>query len=275
MQYSISNIAWTAEQDQEVYELMSQYGFTGLEVAPERIAKNVFNLSNRELRSFSEKASSKGISIIAMQALHFGYPHLKLFDTKESRKELLEHTKKCIVLANKIGAKALVFGSPKNRRMENLPYDTAEKIAVNFFSELAEYANSLNTVICLEANPSVYGADFITTTKQAVDLSTKINHPGLKINLDIGTITLNGGNYENIISMALPHAGHVHISEPMLNLVSGESNNDHHTTTAAILKRLNYQGWISIEMKSDLKPSNISSVKLALDFVFNLYKNEP
>jgi len=34
---AISNIAWSADQDKDVYELMKKYGFSGLEIAPTRI----------------------------------------------------------------------------------------------------------------------------------------------------------------------------------------------------------------------------------------------
>ena len=37
MKLSISNIAWSADQDEKVYGMMQQLGFTGLEIAPTRI----------------------------------------------------------------------------------------------------------------------------------------------------------------------------------------------------------------------------------------------
>ena len=36
MKLSISNIAWSREQDESVYFAMKQNGFTGLEIAPTR-----------------------------------------------------------------------------------------------------------------------------------------------------------------------------------------------------------------------------------------------
>ena len=37
MKLSISNIAWAAEDDEKIYEMMKEYSFTGLEIAPTRI----------------------------------------------------------------------------------------------------------------------------------------------------------------------------------------------------------------------------------------------
>ena len=36
MKLAISNIAWTAEEDEQVYAMMRRYGYTGLEIAPTR-----------------------------------------------------------------------------------------------------------------------------------------------------------------------------------------------------------------------------------------------
>ena len=37
MKLSISNIGWTAQNDNVMYELLAQKGFNGLEIAPTRI----------------------------------------------------------------------------------------------------------------------------------------------------------------------------------------------------------------------------------------------
>ena len=37
MKLSISNIAWTKEQDEQVYSRMREYGYSALEIAPTRI----------------------------------------------------------------------------------------------------------------------------------------------------------------------------------------------------------------------------------------------
>ena len=37
MKLAVSNIGWSAEQDEAVFALMKEYGFDGLEIAPTRI----------------------------------------------------------------------------------------------------------------------------------------------------------------------------------------------------------------------------------------------
>lgn len=37
MKLAISNIAWGAEDDENIYDMMVRYGYKGLEIAPTRI----------------------------------------------------------------------------------------------------------------------------------------------------------------------------------------------------------------------------------------------
>lgn len=37
LRLSVSNIGWQAEDDREIYALMKEYGYSGLEIAPTRI----------------------------------------------------------------------------------------------------------------------------------------------------------------------------------------------------------------------------------------------
>ena len=56
MKLSISNIAWLKEDDNKVYEWMSELGYTGLEVAPTRIFSETpyeKNTQAYDLRSYA------------------------------------------------------------------------------------------------------------------------------------------------------------------------------------------------------------------------------
>ncbi len=272
MKYAISNIAWQKEEDEQIYKIMERFGFTGLEIAPSRIWEAPLKTTKEEVRRFKEEMHNRGISIVSLQALHFGHPELTVFENPEIRKKTLDHTKRCIDLASELEAKALVFGSPKNRLINDMNYAEAETIAIDFFTELGNYAKAHNTAICIEPNPRDYGADFITRTEEAVNLVRIVNNDGFRLNLDTSTMTLNNEDYEKEITHAFPRIGHIHISEPMLELVSGREDNSHHDVIAGTLRSLNYEGWISIEMKSGLTDSNVSSVQYALQFVADRYR---
>lgn len=272
MKLAVSNIGWQRHEDDAIFDLLGKYGFSGLEVAPTRLWDDPFQVDGKSIEIFCHDLAHRNIEIVSLQALHFGHPELTVFQGKNSRQKMLEHTKRCIVLAEKLEAKALVFGSPRNRRIDDMDRDQAETIAMDFFGELADFAHGHGTVLCIEPNPEAYGADFITETQQAVRLVEKINHPGFKVNIDTGTIIMNDEDIERTLATALPAAGHFHISNPMLiRLTDGDEYERYHNKISATLKSSGYEGWLSIEMKPGQGISNADTVEKAMRFVRKAY----
>ena len=271
MKLAISNIAWQRHEDNQVFELMTDYGFSGLEVAPTRLWDDPLMVDDTTINTFCKNLAARNISVVSLQALHYGYPELTIFQSSSIRAKTLEHTKKCIVLAKKLGAKALVFGSPQNRRVGDMDPVEVEAISIDFFRQLGAFAFDNDTVLCIEPNPVEYNADFITRTEEAVILVEKVNHPGFKLNIDTGTIFLNGEDCREVLARSLPFAGHFHISNPMLSKITDDLENAHHQLVSEILRSLRYKGWLSIEMKPDQGKSNIDIVEGALRFVTKIY----
>lgn len=272
MKLAISNIGWQRHEDDLIFDLLGEYGFSGLEVAPTRLWDNPFLVDRETIEIFCHNLARRNIEIVSLQALHFGHPELTVFQNRKSRQDMLEHTKSCIIIAEKLGAKALVFGSPRNRRIDDMDRDQAEGIAMDFFGELADFAHEHGTVLCIEPNPEAYGADFITETRQAVRLVERMNHPGFKVNIDTGTIIMNDEDIANTLAIALPAAGHFHISNPMLSMLTdGDEYARYHRTISKSLKSFGYSGWLSIEMKPGQGNSNAETVEKAMQFVRKAY----
>lgn len=73
MKLAISNIAWTAQEDEAVYAMMRQYGYTGLEIAPTRFfATDPYEDLRRVADWRAEFAASTGFDIPSMQSIWFG-----------------------------------------------------------------------------------------------------------------------------------------------------------------------------------------------------------
>jgi len=269
MKIAISNIAWTAEEDEEVYAIMQEKGVKGLEVAPTRIWEKPYEQPQQIIEQYHKYINNKDIEIIAMQALLFGRPDLKIFDSREKRDETFEYLKKNIILGSQLGAKALIFGSPRNRIIGDMDRNKAMDIAVDFFSRLGDIALQNNVKFCIESNPEEYGTDFIYTTKQGLELVKEVNNEGFKLNIDVGAMTINGENYREIIEEVFPYIAHFHISEPHLKHISNTKTE--HLNIAKILKKLNYKNWVSIEMKSGLDNRNTEAVEKTLDFIMCVY----
>lgn len=241
MKLSISNIAWGAEYDPKVYELMKKYGFQGLEIAPTRIFPERPYDMNAEAEEWSKMLQSKyGFCIPSMQSIWYGRQE-KVFGTSEERRTLLDYTKKAINFATAIECKNLVFGCPRNR---NLPDEVDENMAIGFFKELGDYACSKGTVIGMEANPPIYNTNYINDTESAFDLIEKVDSRGFLLNLDVGTMIQNGEDVKELVGR-VNLINHVHISEPWLKPIEERAI---HSELKTLLADEGYDRFISIEM---------------------------
>lgn len=262
LKLAISNIAWSNEVDNKVYSYLRKNNIPGLEIAPTRIFANKPYDNLEEAKLYSKKISDEyGIAICSLQSIWYGKKE-KLFGTEEERKELIEYTKKCIIFAQTIGASNIVFGCPKNR---NIDANLDRTIEENFFREIAAFAESHNTVISIEANPTIYGTNYINKTTEAIKLIKRIDSKGLRLNLDFGTIIQNREDLDYIISN-IDIINHVHISEPYLNTII--ERNEHKQLINALYKA-EYKGYISIEMK---KQENIDAVYRVINYLSRMVK---
>lgn len=248
MRLAVSNIAWEPHEDENVYALMGKYGFTGLEIAPTRFfAQNPYGDTGAVEAWKKEFSQNTGFEIPSMQSIWFGRTE-KLFDDAAQRDTLFDYTKKAIDFAVAAGCKNLVFGSPKNRAMPGVAGREAWKQGVEFFKGLGEYAAQKGTVIGMEANPAIYGTNYINTTREAISLIDEVGSDGFLLNLDMGTMAENGENAE-VLERKVNYISHVHISEPFLKPIATDvGRRAFHGEMAAFLRENNYQGYVSVEM---------------------------
>lgn len=269
MKIAISNIAWNPEENDEVAEILNHHQVKAIEVAPTKIWANPANATREEIDKQKNYWNNKAIQIVAAQSILFGHPEMEIFKDFETRQLTFDYIVKMLKLVAGLGAKAVVFGSPKNRKVAGLDPTQALEIAVAFFGQIAEAAQKYGISFCLEPNPPLYGADFILNTKEALALIQKINHPYFRLNLDTGIMTINQEDYFEALKASLPYLGHFHISEPQLALVG--NGGVEHAQVAAALKELGYNGWVSVEMRDGLKSPNTKAVEKALAFVTKTY----
>ena len=266
MKLAASNIAWSPEEDDAVARILLAAGAQGVEVAPGKLFGDPGETPDREVEAARRTWTDRGLEIVALQALLFGRPDLVVFGDQDSRNRTAEHLRRITRLAARLGAGAMVFGSPRNRRRGILSTEEADRIAVDFFSELGDYAAEHGVALCLEANAPDYGCDFICHTQEAVDLVRRVDSPGFRVQIDTSTMVMNGEDYRASIEYAGPVAGHLHISEPDLGPVGPDCQVPVETVLEA-LGAADYDGWVSIEMRSAPDGRNLDALQRALAHV--------
>lgn len=265
MKLSISNIAWSKEYDEEMYKYILDNGFCGLEIAPTRlIEKSPYSNVKEAKRIVKNIYDMYKLEISSMQSIWFGKQE-EIFNSESERNTLIEYTKKAIDFASEINCKNLVFGCPKNRNINNL--ENYYKIALDFFEKIGEYAKNKGVIFAIEPNPTIYNTNFINTTEEAIKLVKDINNEGIKINLDLGTIIQNNEDI-SILKDNINLINHIHISEPNLEYIKERNI---HVDLIKLLKDLDYDKYISIEMKNQ---NNVDKVKKIMNYVKVLVMEE-
>ena len=241
MKLSISNIAWTAEQDVLVYEMMKKYGFSGLEIAPTRVfVENPYDRNIEAERWSIELKRDYNFVIPSMQSIWFGRQE-KVFGSTQERRVLIDYTMKAINFAAAIGCGNLVFGCPKNRSVSE---DTDLEIGVRFFKEIGDYAAECGTTIGMEANPPIYNTNYINSTLSALELIDQVRSKGFLLNLDVGTMIQNQECVSGLVGK-VDRINHIHISEPGLKPIEKRGI---HLELRKVLEDEDYKGFVSIEM---------------------------
>lgn len=262
MRIAISNIAWNVSEDEQVAALLNKYGVDAIDIAPGKYFPDPKNASSIDIAQVRDWWRNNGIEITGMQALLFGTTGLNLFGSNDTQATMLEHLDAVCRIGAGLGATKLVFGSPKNRDCSALPRPVARDIAIRFFRLLGDIASRHGVVICLEPNPPCYGANFMTNSAETADIVVAVAHSAIRMQLDTGSLAINGEDSGQVIYEYADIIGHVHASEP--NLVTlGDGGVDHATVAACLSKRLLEQV-VTIEMLPAKNESNINAIERAL-----------
>lgn len=267
---AVSNIAWSQDNEASIIPVLRQGEVNALEIAPTTIWPEPTLVSRGELRDYAAAWERRGCPIRSLQSLVYARPHLRLFGTTSERAEFQQYLTMMCELAATIGARRLVFGSPKNRQRGDLDEDAAFDIATEFFSELGVKAARRDIQVVIEPNAPAYGCDFITNADEGQRLVTAVDSPGIGLHLDVGCMTLAGDDPYDAVAQAGTLLGHFHVSEPQLQPVDTDSVGDHRAAARG-LDKITYDEIISIEMRSVSPEGQADALRRAISFVRDIY----
>ncbi len=268
MKLSISNIAWSPENNKSVYTLLKHHGVNAIEIAPTLSFNGTYTPTSSEIKKYLDVLEKYNLAISSMQSLLYGKDNLKLFDSLNSRTDLKTHLEQVIKLANSLNCTNIVFGSPKNRNIEMLQFQEAETIALDFFNEIGKIAAKHNINFLIEPNPKEYGTNFLNTTLDTIEFLTKLNNPNIGLNLDMSTVMINKEDLNEVFKNSKNFIKHVHLSQPFLNPISNAESLALYTELINRLLDNNYKSYVSIEMKKSAEPAQeIKLIEASLIFI--------
>lgn len=271
MRLSISNLAWEPEHDEDVARVLNEFAVDAIEVAPSKYFATTRDVEPERIDAVRRSWQARGIDIVAMQSLLFGTTGLNMFGTPGVQEEMLRHLARIAGIGNALGARRLVFGSPKNRDRTGIDTATAAARGSDFFRRLGDIAAGAGCIVCLEPNPASYGCNFMTGTAEAAELVHETDHPAIRLQLDIGALTANGEDAGDVLRNYHALIGHVHISEPGLKPL-GTSTADHAALGSLLRRFLPADMSVSIEMLSPKTDDPVDTVRSAVGLAVEHYR---
>lgn len=270
IELAVSNIAWTNEEEPEVAEKLRELGITKVEIAPTKRWDDPTVATPKQVREYVEWWKKYDIEVVAFQSMLFARPDLKLFESNDLREELVSYMAEFIRLAGDMGARRLVFGSPKNRQRGGVDVETADAVARDVFGRLGGVALRHNTILCIEPNAPQYNCDYITTAEDGAELVRTVDTRGVGLHLDTACMALAGDDISASIRANADILEHFHISAPMLDQVIPREDVDY-ASAAAALKDVGYDKIVSIEMRPGGVGENVRRVEESVRFVQDLF----
>ncbi len=249
MRLSISNIAWSTGQDATVAGLLDRYGYDAIDVAPSKYFPDFGSATDSDLARVRGWWADRNIEIVGMQSLLFGTEGLNLFGDPRTQQRMLRHLEHVCRIGQGLGARYLVFGSPRNRDRTGLKDEEAIEIAMTFFGRLGDIAAGYDTTICLEPNPVDYGSNFMTDFHSTAEVVRAVGHDAVRVQLDIGALTMNREGAGAVLEQGGELVAHIHASEPQLKVL-GDCGTEHGSVASAI-RRYCPDRVVTIEMRED------------------------
>jgi len=270
MRLSISNIAWDVAEDEQIAALLASAGVDAIDIAPGKYFPQPAQATEQQALAVRDAWRARGIEITGMQALLFGTSGLNVFGDAVSQAALLDHLEAVCRIAGWMGAPRLVFGSPKNRDRSGLDEQQAHAMAEVFFRRLGDIAQTHGVIICLEPNPTCYGANFMTNAVETAKVVRLVDHPAVRMQFDTGALAINDEDPFAVLADCAELIGHVHASEPQL-VPLGDGATDHARMAAALARYLPEQ-IVAIEMIATADQAHVQAVTRALDVATRHYR---
>jgi len=149
-------------------------------------------------------------------------------------------------MCNDLNGKYLVFGSPKNRRIDGMSRFRYKNRAIKFFRQCAKTAEDYGLYFLIEPLPKSL-TNFINDSDTAVRLIDRIHHEHFRLHLDIGAMLESKEHYGRIFNAYGDYIKHVHVNDFLLKPPMSKL----HEHVGVELKESGYDGYVSIEMKKE------------------------
>jgi sugar phosphate isomerase/epimerase len=259
MKFALCNEMFEGRPMAEICSTAKRLGYDGIEIAPFTLALSADQITDKQRKEIRQAIADNGLETVGLHWLFAGPSGLHMTTTDDKTWGRTRDYLSCLLdLCNDLGGKVLVLGSPKQRSLvEGQTKEGAWKRAAELLSSVMDKAAKLDLCICLEPL-STKETDFINTVAEGMQMVRQINHPNMKIHLDIKAMCSEGTHVPDIIrSVKAEDIGHFHVNDS--NLYGPGMGDVDYAPIAEAIKDVGWDKWLSVEVfKYDPNPETIA-----------------
>jgi sugar phosphate isomerase/epimerase len=263
MKFAICNEMFGDRPFAEVFSIVRELGYTGVEIAPFTLAPGTEPFDLRrvpaerivEVRTMAEDAGLKVVGLHWLLAKAEGY-YLTSSDPTV-RRRTADYLRTLAELCADLGGTIMVLGSPKQRNLlPGVSYDDAESYATEVLHAAVPAFAQFGVTLALEPLGPAEG-DFLLNAKAGIRLAQMVESPHCKLHLDVKAMASERKPIADIICDSREWLVHFHANDPNL-LGPGMGEVDFRPIFAA-LNEIDYNGWVSVEVfKYEPSPDEIA-----------------
>ena len=248
MKSAISNIALSAHGHADELAQLAGIGFEGLEVALSRVWQKDWNDPGAsKVEDYRRTVEAAGLSVVGLHSLFWERPELSLFGDAESVQGTTDFLIRLSSICRDLGGRTLIYGSRTARTRGHLSIEDANAQATDFFGNLCQHVEGHGTCFCIEPLETE-AADYVNSVLESLAIVKTVNHPALQVQVDLKAMAAAREITPETFEAIRRNLVHVHANEPGFDVL-GSSGAVDHATAGAMLKNINYDGYVSIEQR--------------------------
>ena len=231
---------------EEFFQLAAATGFDAVEVIPGSLSTPVADADPAMRVQIRQVARALGLEVVGFNSLLQHAPHLNLVTRDaELRRESAAELVAIVRMAAHFGVSVIVVGSPRQRRAPaDADFGEAAELFIHELRPAADEAACLDITLCLEPLTASL-TNFMNDTQEGIAVARAMNHPAVKLVLDIKQISQEPISFETAVDLALPWLAHVHVNDANMH-APGEGETDFGPIIQK-LRSVGYDGLLSIE----------------------------
>lgn len=228
----------------ENIELVEKAGYDYIEPAVCTIA----NFTNQEYSLARKRVNESSIKAEVFN--QFMPSQIKVVGEEVDNKKVKDYVMGAVDRISNLGAEMLVFGSGGARYVpEGFPKLTALRQLEDFLNIVSEIIKPYGIVLVIEPLP-LRSCNIINNVLEGLELTKKVNRLNIRLLADYFHMLYHNEDINNIIK-AGEYIRHIHVNNANGGLYPKYTDNIDYVSLFEPLKKINYQGRISIEASTD------------------------